>query len=121
MRSKSHSRGEQEKDEGGGFSRRGLLVGGSAAAAAALIASSGEAAAAQPTAGPVAYATERRWHLDDEDLLLVNGNIHTMDDRDTVVSAVRLSGGRIAAVGREAQTSGSSKNRIDLRGRTVVP
>jgi predicted amidohydrolase YtcJ len=53
------------------------------------------------------------------DLLLVNGKIHTMDARDSVVSSVLVDGGRFATVGK-TQT-GPCIQRIDLKGRTVVP
>ena len=52
-------------------------------------------------------------------LLLVNGKIHTMDARDSVVSSVLTDGGRFASVGK-TQT-GPCIQRIDLKGRTVVP
>jgi predicted amidohydrolase YtcJ len=53
-------------------------------------------------------------------LLLVNGKIHTMDARDSVVSSVLTDGNRIAAAGGKTQT-GPCIQRIDLKGRTVVP
>ena len=43
-----------------------------------------------------------------------------MDDRDSVVSAVRVRAGRFVAVGRNADRGGAKK-KIDLRGRTVIP
>ncbi len=54
------------------------------------------------------------------DLLLVNGHIHTMDARDSVVSTAQIIGNRFAVVGgRPAATP--CTDRIDLNGRTVVP
>ena len=53
------------------------------------------------------------------DLLLVNGKIHTMDARDSVVSSVLTDGNRFVSVGK-TQT-GPCIQRIDLKGRTVVP
>ena len=64
----------------GNLSRRGLIIGGGVAAAAAAGALAG---------APALADTEPRGHDDEDDLLLVNGRIHTMDDRNTVVSAVR--------------------------------
>ena len=52
-------------------------------------------------------------------VLLVNGKIHTMDARDSVVSSVLTDGNRVASVGK-TQT-GPCIERIDLKGRTVVP
>jgi len=56
---------------------------------------------------------------DSGDLVLVNGRIHTMDDRNSVVREVRISDGRFADVGRT--DSGHGARVIDLHGRTVVP
>ena len=58
-----------------------------------------------------------------QDLILVNGRIHTMDARNTVASTVTVRNGRIAAVGNAAQRGAASPGTqvIDLRGRTVVP
>jgi predicted amidohydrolase YtcJ len=106
------------------FSRRGLLVGGSAAAAAVVLSTS-TAASASPRTAPAApgYTAERKWHNSpvDREVLLVNGKIHTMDDHDSVVSAVRITDGRISAVGQDAIRAGNAKDKIDLGGRTVIP
>src|SRR4029079_1892994 len=54
-----------------------------------------------------------------QDIVLVNGRIHTMDRTRRVVSQLLIRNGRFAAVGdrvprREARV-------IDLKGRTVIP
>ena len=54
------------------------------------------------------------------DLLLVNGRIHTMDSANSVVSIVHVVGNRVAAVSGRPQRAACTQ-RIDLRGRTVVP
>jgi len=51
---------------------------------------------------------------------LINGNFLTMDDNDSVVSAVTIRGGRIAEVGT-AGTLGPCSQTIDLHGATVIP
>src|SRR2546423_5879356 len=51
-------------------------------------------------------------------LRLINGNVHTMDARNTVVSSVLIKDGRFTAV---ANADGDCARTIDLRGRTVVP
>ncbi|HET9206491.1 MAG TPA: amidohydrolase family protein, partial [Burkholderiaceae bacterium] len=56
----------------------------------------------------------------DEELVLINGLIHTMDDRNAVVNAVSIRDGRIAAVGRDVHAGRDAKV-INLHGRTVVP
>jgi hypothetical protein len=92
----------------GKTSRRRFLRGG--AATAALVASAG--ASAQSAGGG----------FDDETtLVLVNGKIHTVDTRDTIVNTVSIRHERIVAVGGRAPKAGRGVRVIDLRGRTVVP
>jgi predicted amidohydrolase YtcJ len=58
------------------------------------------------------------------DVLFVNGKIITVDERFSVVQALGVRRGRIAAVGTNAAVSklaGSTTRRIDLGGRAVVP
>jgi predicted amidohydrolase YtcJ len=56
-----------------------------------------------------------------QDLALINGKFLTMDDNDSVVSAVAIRNGRIAEVGRHAQAIGPCAQTINLRGATVIP
>jgi len=87
----------------------GLMV---AIATAAVITSAervagqarGQAAAAQP-----------------EELVFINGRIHTMDAKNTVVSTVTIRNGRFTAVGGAAPRAAAGRRIIDLRNRTVVP
>ena len=58
------------------------------------------------------------------EIILTNGNIHTMDPRSPHAEAVAIAGGRFFAVGandeiRNLPSAGAT--RIDLGGRTVVP
>ena len=58
------------------------------------------------------------------DLVLINGSVLTVDDRDSVAQAVAITGGRITAVGTTDQIKtriGSVTEVIDLRGRAVTP
>jgi len=55
----------------------------------------------------------------DADLILENGKIHTMDGKNRVVSEVAIKNGRFLSVG-EAHP-GPRTQKINLRGRTVVP
>jgi predicted amidohydrolase YtcJ len=114
--------GDQHQQTPTGISRRGLIVGGGAAVAVTALGgvAASQASAGSPTRRPPVY-TAPRLGEPERDLLLVNGKIHTMDDGESVVSAVRMRGGRIVAVGRDAQTAGGLAERIDLGGRTVVP
>jgi predicted amidohydrolase YtcJ len=89
-------------------SRRNFLQGG--AATAALLGSS--EASGQSTGAA----------FDDEiTLVLLNGKIHTMDTRDTVVNTVSIRHDRFVAVGGRPPKAGRAVRVIDLRGRTVVP
>src|SRR6185369_1705075 len=54
-------------------------------------------------------------------LLLTNGRIHTMDGKRSVVSKVRIAGGRFVEVGDAASAVGGCTDTVDLRGRTVIP
>lgn len=56
-----------------------------------------------------------------QSLRLVNGKIHTMDAKDTVVSSVLIKNGTFAAVGTNANSFGKCTTVINLRGRTVIP
>jgi hypothetical protein len=100
----------------GEVSRREVLragaVLGTAAGTAAALGGAGTAAAAagRDHGGP-----------EPERLALVNGEIHTMDSRNRVVSAVLIEDGRFAAVGHGVPTHGSGLRVLNLRGRTVVP
>ncbi len=61
---------------------------------------------------------------EDVDLIFVNGNIYTVNERQPHAEAIALKKDRIAFVGlnEDAKKLASDKTRIvDLRGRTVVP
>jgi predicted amidohydrolase YtcJ len=95
-------------------SRRNLLKAGAAASVAAVTGT-----------GPgIAAATGRRDGDNrggaSEELVFVNGRIHTLDDRNRVASSVAIRNGRFVAVGRNVD-SGHGGKVIDLRGKTVVP
>lgn len=55
------------------------------------------------------------------DLRLVNGRIHTLDVRNTVVTEVTIQDGRFTAVGPGGGPLDPCTRTIDLGGRTVVP
>jgi predicted amidohydrolase YtcJ len=56
-----------------------------------------------------------------QDLALVNGKFLTLDDKDSVVSAVAIRNGRIGEIGQHPQALESYAQTIDLRGATVIP
>ena len=58
------------------------------------------------------------------DRILINGNVLTVDARDSVAEAVAIRDGRILAVGTTGDIealAGPATERIDLAGRTVTP
>jgi len=77
------------------------------------------AAALGVPAPVVAHGGGGSGNREERDLVLVNGRIHTMDERSSVVREVRISDGRFVDVGRNV-SEGNAKV-VDLRGRTVVP
>jgi predicted amidohydrolase YtcJ len=56
-----------------------------------------------------------------QDLLLINGRIHTMDANNRLVSQVLIRNGRFAAVGNNLAARGNNVRTVNLRGRTVIP
>ena len=58
------------------------------------------------------------------DIVLFNGKIVTVDDRDSIVEAVAIRDGRFVAVGGADEVmalSGDSTKVIDLKGKTAMP
>src|SRR6267378_3797138 len=103
-----------------GFSRRRFIQGAAAAAASGSILSS---AAREEADADEKRGNRRRPPSDDApDIVFVNGKIHTMDDENTVVSAVSIRDGRFVEIGHASRgRHGHDTKVIDLRGRTVVP
>jgi len=97
-----------------GVSRRDFLK--SSALAGAAVASGGGAL----TAGVVQASEASERHRTRGDLVLVNGNIHTMDERNPLVSSVGIRDGRFVSVGRGGKDVHGARV-INLRGATVVP
>jgi predicted amidohydrolase YtcJ len=55
------------------------------------------------------------------DLILKNGKVITVDNRNTIASAVAVQGNRIVAVGDVSGWEGQGTRIIDLRGRALLP
>jgi hypothetical protein len=112
-----------------GFSRRdfikGAVVGAAVAAGETVLGNAGvpaTAASAVTVLGNASAPVAKGPACDGlQDLALVNGRCLTMDDKDSVVSAVAIRNGRIAEVGRHAQAIGPCAQTINLRGATVIP
>jgi predicted amidohydrolase YtcJ len=109
---------KERHGRGAGLSRRQLLGAGAAAGVSAALGcapttSTPQAGSASaPQGGPAAAAAAG------DELVFVNGRIHTMDRNNTVAKSVSISGGRFTAVG-DGPARGARV--IDLKGRTVVP
>src|SRR5216117_2407750 len=102
-----------------GFSRRRFIQGAAAAAAAS---GSMLSSAARKEEDAEEKHGRRPPPDDAPDTVFINGKIHTMDDENTVVSAVSIRDGRFAEVGNESRPHHGPNTRvIDLRGRTAVP
>ena len=68
--------------------------------------------------------SERVADPNDPDLLLINGNIITMDDDESIVEAVSIRGNKIVAIGTTSKVkgfAGPDTQIIDLDGLTVTP
>lgn len=59
--------------------------------------------------------------LPQQNLALVNGQIHTMDKENSIVSSVLIKNGIFAALDDEGYASQNCTQIIDLEGRTVIP
>src|SRR5438045_3247264 len=93
-------------------SRRKVLKAGAAGLAAALTTNhAGFASAIDLTSDP--------------DIILVNGNIFTMNsplaNQATVATSVSIRAGRFVQVGNVTQAPGPNTKVIDLQGKTVIP
>src|SRR5437762_12790948 len=113
-------RTDRHPTEEHGLSRRQFL---GAAAGAALAIGADPSAAAIVSQGPRGAGASSAGGRAQPDLtlVLVNGRIHTMDARDTVVTTFSMRNGRFVSVGGAAPPRGPNTRVIDLRGRTVVP
>jgi hypothetical protein len=89
----------------------GAATAGAIGAGVPLAPASAQAPQSQPAA-PAAI---------DQDLVLVNGRIHTMDARGTVAGSVTIRNGRFTAVGAAPLSPPPGARVIDLQGRTAVP
>jgi predicted amidohydrolase YtcJ len=99
--------------KGRGFTRRQFIQTAAAAAATGGVAAMPGARAAKPSDLPTPPG-----HTD-ADIILQNGQIHTMDGQNRVVSSLAIKDGRFLSVG-DAHPGPRTKM-IDLGGRTVVP
>jgi predicted amidohydrolase YtcJ len=74
----------------------------------------------------VCWAASGTLSAEPSETVFINGNIHTVNDRQPQAEAIAVKGGRIIFVGSNAEAAkkfpdASGTRRIDLEGRTVVP
>jgi len=105
---------------GNRLSRRSLLKSGLAASVAAALAPAATLAASGESGGRPRISPDAPNGAGDDDLILHNGVIHTMDGQGTVAKSVTIRNGRITAVGNGVKAGGKARS-INLHGRTVVP
>jgi len=123
---------EQEGHTRRELSRKQFLVGGAAIGAAVGLGGAGFGLASSSQAAPLVPRVQvggRSKTPDNVDVALLNGNIHTMDSSNPVVSEVLIETGRFVQVGNPKDKAEKDKRdkklkdaiNIDLKGRTVVP
>ena len=64
------------------------------------------------------------WPLIQPDYIFYNGTVHTVDNSDTIVSAIAISGNRILATGSDEEIKNLANEKtlqIDLEGVSVIP
>lgn len=85
-----------------------------------------KASRAIPALIAVCWAASGILSAEPAETVFINGNIHTVNDRQPQAEAIAVKGGRIVFVGSNAEAAekfpaASGSRRIDLQGRTVVP
>src|SRR5262249_11330163 len=109
--SREETRMTRQADERSRFSRRDVVKG----------AVGGVALAAGSAAGTRSAKADRDGADGRADLVLVNGNILTLDANNTIAGSIAITDGRITAVNRNGHGMGNADQMIDLRGATVIP
>src|SRR5262245_37019450 len=107
-----------------GLSRRDFIKSAANAAGATVLGGAATATAAEVTVlgnAPGSMGKGPSLCDDSQDLALINGKFLTLDDKNSVVSAVAIRNGRIAEIGRTAHAIGSCAQTINLKGATVIP
>ena len=115
---------ENDNHKPAGFSRRDFIKGAAVAAGGTVLGSAAAAIAAEATVlgNPPGSVGKGPSACDgSQDLVLINGKFLTLDDKNSVVSAVTIRNGRIAELGRHTQALGPCAQTINLRGATVIP
>jgi len=93
------------------LTRRDLFIAGAAAGVGVALGGPSVAAAQAPAAPGAAT----------EELVFVNGRIHTMNAANAIVNTVTIRNGRFTAVGGQAPRAAAGRRIVDLGGKTAVP
>ena len=101
------------------LSRRTFL--GAAAGAAAAVGAGRVTVVSGQARGGAQATTPASAPGVNQEIRLINGRIHTLDARNTIVSTVTIRNGRVIAAGNAAAAPAPNSRTIDLRGRTAVP
>jgi predicted amidohydrolase YtcJ len=101
------------------LSRRRLLGASAAAGVAAVLGCAGRSSSGRAVAAAAGQGAPGAEPSDE--LVFINGRIHTMDRNNTIATTASIRNGRFVAVGDRAPGAGPGARVIDLRGRTVVP
>jgi hypothetical protein len=96
------------------ISRRKFIGAAAGAAVVSVTEIPGVAAPAQAPAQGAALPP-------DTTIALINGRIHTLDGKNSIVNTVTIRNGRFISVGNAAAAKAPNTRVIDLRGRTAVP
>jgi predicted amidohydrolase YtcJ len=105
------------------LSRRELLGAGAAAGLLAAFGCASRSAGGRAAPAVTGQAASRVAGATGEELVFVNGRIHTMDRNNTIATSVSTRNGRFFEVGTGAPAPARAPGTrlIDLKGRTVVP
>ncbi len=104
---------EYNNGNGTGFSRRDFIKSAATLAGATVLGGTAATAAEVTVLGNTPGPKGKEPSVCDgsQDLALINGKFLTLDDKNSVVSAVAIRNGRIAEVGRHAQAIGPCAQR----------
>src|SRR5499433_1744761 len=110
-----------EDEKQNGLSRRDFIKGAALAAGGVVLGKAAGETADGAEAATLPIGKSPSACDGSQDLALINGRFLTMDDKDSVVSAVAIRNGRIAELGRNTHAIGPCAQTINLRGATVIP
>src|SRR5262249_43232106 len=111
---------EPEDQKQNGFSRRDFIKGAALAAGGVVLGKAAGETVDGAEAATLPIGKSPSACDGSQDLALINGRFLTMDDKDSVVSAVAIRNGRIAELGGNAPAVGPWRQEINFRGATGI-